>query len=299
MYPIAFVTTCKGRLHHIQQTLASIVTEAPAEIILVDYACPDNTGDWVEANFPTVKVIRVNDDPGFCLPRARNIGAAHSSAPWLCFIDADIKVKTGWLAWMQAHLRSDSFYRASLLDGKQLQEIAGTLICPRAAFDQIGGYDEVFRGWGGEDIDLYARLAELTATQPSHYPHSFIEPIGHADAERTTFHAIKDIRIQSLINGCYVKAKSHLHRQGVREIPFATRQRMLETISNSLKHHRTPPKTFAIRLQVENLSSSNGMPFELLIEVAKKRRYGLFGARQTRVRNLPQPLLQRWLGAAR
>ena len=80
---IAFITTCKGRLKHIQQTLPTMVAENPYEIILVDYGCPQGTGDWAESNYPSVKVVRVNDDPGFCAARARNIGAGHSTAPWL------------------------------------------------------------------------------------------------------------------------------------------------------------------------------------------------------------------------
>lgn len=286
MYPVAFVTTCKGRLHHIKQTLPTLVAQSPAEIILVDYGCPDNTGDWVEANFPSVKVIRINDDPGFCLPRARNIGAANSSAAWLCFIDADIKIKAGWLTWMQANLQNHHFYRASREHGKQLQEIAGTFICTREDFNAIGGYDEAFRGWGGEDIDLYARLPLQSQAQADYYPHAFVEPINHADAERTTFHAIKNIQIQSLINSCYVKAKTHLLLNGVRDIPFATRQFMLSTISEQLKQHKSRPRTFVIRLQTDNLSMHDGQRRNLSIEIAKRRRYALFGARKTCVRIL-------------
>ena len=288
MYPIAFVTTCKGRSHHIQQTLPTIIAESPAEIILVDYGCPDNTGDWVEEHYPEVKVIRVNDDPGFCLPRARNIGAAHSSAPWLCFIDADIKVKSGWLDWMSQSLEEGSFYRPSLADGRQLQEIAGTFLCTRAAFTTARGYDEVFRGWGGEDIDLYARLPQEANAQPAYYPNQFVEPISHADDERTTFHAIKNISIQSLINSCYVKAKVYLHSYGIRDIPFAARQHMLNIISDSLKHHKLQPATFIIRLQMQNLMTVDGRTVDLSLEVARRRRYGLFGARKTSVRVLAE-----------
>lgn len=286
MYPIAFVTTCKGRLHHIQQTLPTIIAESPAEIILVDYGCPDNTGNWVEEHYPEVKVIRVNDDPGFCLPRARNIGAAHSSAPWLCFIDADIKVKSGWLDWMRQSLEDGRFYRPSLADGRQLQEIAGTFLCTRTAFTTARGYDEVFRGWGGEDIDLYARLPQEGNAQPAYYPNQFVEPIPHADDERTTFHEIKNISIQSLINSCYVKVKSHLRGLGIRDIPLETRQHMLNSISDELKHHATRPDTFAIRLQAHNLVTVDDQLLDLELEIAKRRRYGFFGARKSQVRIL-------------
>jgi hypothetical protein len=75
MTAVAFITTSKGWLHHIRQTLPLIVAQSPAEIVVVDYACPEQTGDWVEARYGSVKVLRVSDDPGFCVSRARNIGA--------------------------------------------------------------------------------------------------------------------------------------------------------------------------------------------------------------------------------
>src|SRR5574343_1128333 len=111
MTAFAFVTTCKGRLHHLQQTLPLIVAEAPDEIVVVDYGCPQGSGDWVEANYPQVKVVRVTDDDGFRLARARNLGAAACSAPWICFIDADIRVGSGFVAWMRANARQRHYYR--------------------------------------------------------------------------------------------------------------------------------------------------------------------------------------------
>ena len=83
MSTIAFVTTCKGRLHHIRQTLPRFLAEKPDEVIVVDYGCPDMAGDWVEENHPAAKVVRVTDDPEFCAARARNMGgrAARAVAP--------------------------------------------------------------------------------------------------------------------------------------------------------------------------------------------------------------------------
>src|SRR6185369_6037579 len=98
---VGFVTTCKGRLHHIQRTLPLIVAQLPKEVVVVDYGCPQSVGDWVETHFPNVTVVRVGDDPGFCLSRARNIGARQTSAPWICFTDADALITSGWTDWMR------------------------------------------------------------------------------------------------------------------------------------------------------------------------------------------------------
>lgn len=198
---IAFVTTCKNRLHHLQQTLPLWVAEAPDEIVVVDYGCPQGTGDWVEANWPQVKVVRVTDDPGFCLSRARNLGAAAADAEWVCFIDADILVRAGWVAWMRAHLRRGGVYRAGAVGKRRQTETSGTAVLERAAWRAVGEYDELFTGWGGEDTDLYDRL-QLAGVEQRDYPPDFVEAITHDDTARFAYSTFKtrddSLRFQNL-----------------------------------------------------------------------------------------------------
>jgi hypothetical protein len=47
MTDVAFITTCKGGLHPIQETLPLIAAGSPAEIVVVDYGCPQGMGDWL------------------------------------------------------------------------------------------------------------------------------------------------------------------------------------------------------------------------------------------------------------
>lgn len=206
---ISIVTTCKGRLHHIQKTLPLLVAHAPAEIILVDYGCPDNVGDWVASNYSSVIVVRVNDDDGFCAARARNFGARAASSPWIFFIDADIQVSADLFTWMENHLDQRFFYRAGREDGSRKRDTWGTFICSRKIFEAISGYDEVFRGWGGEDDDMYRRLSYFGLIE-AEYPGEFVTPIEHDDVERLTFYAIKERDIHHCINWFYIEAKMQM-----------------------------------------------------------------------------------------
>ncbi len=202
-----FVTTCKGRLHHLRQTLPSLLETHCAGIVVVDYACPDGTANWVEQHYPKVTVVRVTDDAGFCLARARNIGANAVKSSWIAFIDADVSVHDGWDAWLQNHLRPATMYRAGAVNSKVDQETYGTFICEKTAFDRVGGYDESFTGWGGEDVDLYRRLTTALVAQQT-YPGALVTAISHGDDERTRFAAIKDTRMHQLIGELYMRAKS-------------------------------------------------------------------------------------------
>ena len=95
MPKFSLIVTCKGRLMHLRQTLPLFCALSDTEVIVVDYGCPDRSGDWVAAHHPAVKVVRIDDDPGFNPSRARNIAARDCQSDYLLFVDADIKVRPG------------------------------------------------------------------------------------------------------------------------------------------------------------------------------------------------------------
>ena len=234
MQTISLITTCKGRLHHLKQTLPMMLAQQPDEIIVVDYGCPDGVGDWAEINYPMVRVVRVSDDPFFHAARARNIGASHASSSWFCFIDADIKIHSGWLNWLRQNMRSNFFYRAGMVEGKRDSEIFGTFIIHRDDFESLGGYDEAFRGWGTEDMDIYERLVWF-GIEESAYPPVFVEAIHHDDSERVAFHEIRDKKIQNRINRIYMDFKEKLFsRFGVKNITIDVRLSCLEQIKRQI-----------------------------------------------------------------
>lgn len=291
MQNVAFLITCKGRLQHVQQTLPLIIQQAPAQIILVDYACPDNTGDWVRENHPTVTVVRVTDDPGFCLPRARNIAAQHASTPWLCFIDADIRIQPGWLDWLGRHLAPGAFYRAAAQNGVRDDESYGTFLCARSDFERSGGYDEAFRGWGGEDDDLYLRLREDLGLREESYPLKFVEAISHDDAQRTAFHAIKSKEVQRFINDCYIRIKRYLLKELVGELPLGSRSELMEQLKQQLRSCQPEQlRTYSVRVKLQRLLSCRGQLEDFTLMLEKRRRFLFIGKRRVAVRLLSRRL---------
>jgi hypothetical protein len=177
---ISLVTLCGNRLHHLRQTLPLMVQQSRTEVIVVDYNCAQGTGDWVAEHFPGVKVIRAEDSKGFCAARARNLGAAAARGKFLLFVDADIVLERDIGPWVATSARPKTFYRAHPDGGFN---VWGTALCARADFIRIGGYDEAFRRWGGEDVDLYARLVAAGAVQAT-LPRDYVTAIEHGDEER-------------------------------------------------------------------------------------------------------------------
>lgn len=207
MADLCYITTCKGRLAHLKQTLPRVAGQPGLSCVVVDYSCPDGTAGWVAANFPQVRVVRVEGERGFNLSRARNIGAQAADAPWLGFFDADILLDPGFASVLVPRLVTGRFYRPNPVT----YQTWGSIICHRDDFAAVGGYDEAYIGWGGEDDDLITALT-LAGRQVAGFSAALLSEIPHSDEERMRFNAIKDHRVQSRISQFYLQIKLDLAR---------------------------------------------------------------------------------------
>jgi len=180
MAMMTLITTCKNRLAHLKETLPLMMTQSFSEVIVVDYGCEQGTSNWVAEAAPGAKVVRVTDDPRFSPSRARNIGAASTTSDLLCFIDADVRLNIDIGKWAQENVKPHCFY----VSGQpKVAELYGFLICSRSMFEQAGGYDEAYRGWGGEDRDLLERL-EMAGHTRLQLPADALSAIHHGDELR-------------------------------------------------------------------------------------------------------------------
>ena len=245
MAMVSFITTCKNRLSHIQETMPLLYAEAAKEeIIFVDYGCTEGSSDWVKAHYPKVKIVLVNDDPGFCAARARNIGASVANSPWLFFIDGDIKVKPGFLKWIKSNAKKGFYYRASATsNGKLDKETWGSFLCGKQDYKTIDGYDEMFRGWGGEDDDIYARLT-LSGIQQNFYPSKFLGVISHDDTIRLDAYRLKEISSHHMINQTYLGIKLALMRNShvdkfdtkiVKQLDASIRSNVMNSVTSKVE----------------------------------------------------------------
>jgi predicted glycosyltransferase involved in capsule biosynthesis len=150
---ITIVTTCRGRLAHLKQSLPRFAAQAQASCVVVDYGCPENCGDWVEQNFPAVRVARSGPTAYFEVARARNLGAAAAETEWLAFLGADALIDADFMKTVLPSVEAGTFYVTQPRDGSYV----GQCLIPRAAFHAVGGYDAVLQGWGMDDKDLFTR----------------------------------------------------------------------------------------------------------------------------------------------
>ncbi|MBI2805335.1 MAG: glycosyltransferase [Planctomycetes bacterium] len=232
MPELCLITTCMGRLAHLQKTLPTAVALPDCTCVVVDYSCPERSGDWVEQTYPQVKVVRVPGRTRFNPARARNAGANHAEAPWLCFFDADGLLSPHFAERMLPVLRSSHFYAMDAPGNSP--NVAGTVICPRSDFLRIGGYDEVFEGWGGEDRDFYARL-RFHRLQRDVIPAELVTSIPHDDDQRVQHFDTKTPQVSQTVNLLYRTAKLDLMRLMERELERSERDQLYAEVKQVME----------------------------------------------------------------
>jgi len=213
-----------GRLWALRQTLGRMIEQPGCSCVVVDYACPDRAGDWVEKNFPGVRVVRRPGRSEFSRSDALNVGAGFADAPWLCFIDCDILLEPGFSAAFLPTIEEGCYY----MDGSWAIGTGGTFSCSRAAFERVGGYDEVYRGWGEEDNDLYHAL-EFIGIKQKFFPDGMMHHLEHGDEQRALFQSV-DMDTSGEVNIIYRKLKWRAARMRGELLPFEARSALYDKV---------------------------------------------------------------------
>jgi glycosyltransferase involved in cell wall biosynthesis len=207
MAKLCTVTSCKGRLDHLKQSLPRMAGQPGVSSVVVDFSCPQETGDWVETNFPKVRVVRVEGEPLFSRSRSRNLGAAVADAEWLAFVDADVILDPAFAKKVLPLLKPGHYYRAHPISDL----LYGFIIVRRADFEAAGGYDEIYEGWGAEDIDLMDAF-DAAGLRQAYFPGELLLAIPHSNEMRTLYQDIQSIWLQDQINNVYRHLKYDLRR---------------------------------------------------------------------------------------
>lgn len=183
------IVTWNGR-RHLEALLPSLLPQRPGEVLVVDNASRDGTGEWLRREYPEVRVLQNDRNRGFAEPN--NQGAAATRRPVLAFLNNDTRCHPDWLARGLAALDEAECVACRLLDwegtrldfhrgslqylgfalqedtGKLLRDLTsgggeilfpcgGAMFIRREVFQAVGGFDPDFFAVF-EDVDLGWRL---------------------------------------------------------------------------------------------------------------------------------------------
>lgn len=207
---ISLVTTCANkvgesiRLDHLKQTLIQNMRDNPnklgldVEFVVLNYGDKGGLHEWM-MNDPSVQseiesgrlVYAHTTEPlEFRHAHAKNMAHRLATGDVLCNVDADNFTGPGFAAALKDVFYNDMnsvvvpYEKAAREQTGYAQGVYGRISMSRKNFLALGGYNESYKGWGGEDSDLLrrARMADLEYHQFADVKH--MKVIGHGDDAR-------------------------------------------------------------------------------------------------------------------
>ena len=189
-----------GRAEHLRRLLAGVDASGmhPAEVVIVYMNEPSPVPMRCGVPLRIVHISSRESDPGLPLARARNAAAAAAQTPHLVFLDVDsIPSANLFTAFMQVlsqervlamaeprylmkvldatlpvddevlfansvrhHTRGELPKESTMADHAMFWSLGFAIHA--SVFAEVGGFDEGYSGYGGEDTDFAFRLRELS-----------------------------------------------------------------------------------------------------------------------------------------
>lgn len=172
------------------------------EIVIVDWSSSlpiyDDPLTQNIINHPKVKIIRVQNEEFFISPSfSINVGVSRATYDYILKLDIDYKlVNDKFVNYLHRPITKlhNSFFTT---DYKLLNDICltGFVLFNRQHFHQVNGYNEIFNGWGYEDLHMYSKLSRVAERFIISNLEQFIYHIPHDDTLRNANHVDKSIGI--------------------------------------------------------------------------------------------------------
>jgi len=163
-YRISLCTVCKGRLQDLRRTLPKNIEDnrdyPHVEFVVLDYASDDGLGDWVQRNMMEhidsglVVYYRTAEPEYYSHSHSRNVAFLAATGDIVNNVDADNWTSAGFTSYVN-RLANQCPQKAVFAKGKR--NVNGRLGFFKTEWQELGGYDERFEGWGYEEVDLMYR----------------------------------------------------------------------------------------------------------------------------------------------
>lgn len=187
---VSIIIPVKNEGDNVRTTLNSLFqvrTDVKFEVIVVDDKSTDRCCDFI-STYPFKDDIILLRTEGIGAARVRNYGASHASGSIFIFCDAHLQFEDWWIDRLIEPIknnRSDAVtpaiadmnnkdhigygqsltHKLQIVWNKKRNELFETAVLPGAcfaiskeAFNTVGGFDNKFKSWGHEDVELSIKL---------------------------------------------------------------------------------------------------------------------------------------------
>jgi hypothetical protein len=181
-----------NRLEHLQKTLHQNMLDnfmlEDVEFVLLDYNSTDGLEDWVKNNMQgyiksgILTYYKTLTPTSYYRSHSRNMAFKLADAELVCNLDADNFLGKGFASFMMdAFINKHKILYTSHLNKR---DIGGRICFRKKDFIEIRGYNEMFKSYGLEDIELIFRFHKNGYIQEIFYNPEFYEAIHHSHEKR-------------------------------------------------------------------------------------------------------------------
>ena len=215
---ISFCVSCKGRLHHLQQTLLPNIIHNSSypnlEIVLLDYNSHDGLSEWAKVHLleyirqGIVVYYRYPDGAKFHMAHAKNMSHRLATGEILCNLDADNFTSADFAFYINDKLTDQTSYLRAFPERQEHKGgCGGRIAIHRHQFFLVGGYAEQMSSWSPDDKDLCQRL-DNCGQQSIPIDEKYLARIAHDDNERVKHYTNKIINRRANIS--WLRRRRHL-----------------------------------------------------------------------------------------
>ncbi len=193
-----------GRAHHLKETLPKNIRDNPAfddmdvEFVVLNYNSKDDLHEWMTTDpemkshieSGLVRYGKTTDPEFFHMSHAKNMSHRMATGDVLCNLDADNFTGPEFAKLLHKNFSKkmdvviNPSVEVSRTFGKEDQGFFGRVAISRNNFMALGGYDEEFSGWGGEDEDLMQRAKGLGLDHLRFKSIKYLGVITHSNEDR-------------------------------------------------------------------------------------------------------------------
>jgi GT2 family glycosyltransferase len=157
---IVVTWNCRKYIGPFLESLGSLLTDPSVQILVVDNASKDGTADEIQAGFPTVELVRSEENLGFA--RGNNLGLRLAKGNLLALVNPDVKILPGCFEqmtkWMREHqdigLLGPQMYEGDGLIHRSTMRFptAWNYFCNALALDKMFPNSKLFRSYLTSDV---------------------------------------------------------------------------------------------------------------------------------------------------